>query len=98
MPDDDYDARYRAAAHAMQTGVAMGMELAPGASATSPKHLRVGINSAMVTDLALAKLLIAKGVITEAEYRLAIAEAMEVEKARYEAALSALLGKKVTLG
>ena len=56
-------AAYEAAAHAMQTGVAFLMER--GDKATEPKHLRVGINSAMVEHAALVRLLISKGVITD---------------------------------
>lgn len=37
--------RYMNAAHAMQSGVAIWMER--GNKETEPKHLRVGINSAM---------------------------------------------------
>lgn len=87
--------RYEAAAHAMQSGVAMEMnhKLQP----TEPKHLRVGINAAMADHCGLVKLLIAKGVITDAEYLDAIAESMEAEKARYEKHLSDLLGTKITL-
>jgi len=87
---------YTKKAHAMQTGVAYKMEHDP--SETSPKHLRVGINSAMVDAAALAKLLIAKGVITEDEYTTAITEEMGREVARYEAWLSEHYGgKKITL-
>ena len=89
--------RYTAAAHAMQSGVAMEMELPGRSSATEPKHLRVGINSAMVDSAALAQLLITKGVINEAEYMEAIATAMEREAARYESELSQRLGTNVTL-
>jgi hypothetical protein len=74
--------RYRAAAHAMQSGVAMKMNFAPGE--TTPKHLRVGINSAMSDQGALARLLIAKGVFTEDEYLEAVADGMEAEAASYE--------------
>lgn len=74
--------RYHAAAHAMQSGVAAKMGIDP--KDTQPKHLRVGVNSAMVEHNALATLLMAKGVITEAEYVKAQADAMEREKALYE--------------
>lgn len=74
--------RYLAAAHAMQSGVAAKMQIDP--AETTPKHLRVGVNSAMVEHNALAKLLIDKGVISEAEYFTAQADAMEREKALYE--------------
>lgn len=74
--------RYAAAAHGMQSGVAMEMTHNP--APTSPKHLRVGVNAAMVDHAALAALLIAKGVFTEDEYVAALADAMEREQARYE--------------
>ena len=53
MSDQD---RYVKAAHAMQSGVAVCMER--GTAETTPKHLRVGVNSAMVNDAAIARLLI----------------------------------------
>ena len=87
--------RYHQAAHAMQTGVAMEMQLST--RNTEPKHLRVGINSALVDSAALAELLIRKGVITEAEYLEAIATAMEREAASYEQRLSEHYGRKITL-
>lgn len=82
--------RYTAATHAMQSGVRLRMsqegapddsELWPGH--TSPKHLRVGINSAMSDMGGLARLLVAKGVITEEEYVKAVADAMEAEVQSY---------------
>ena len=88
-------ARYAAAAHAMQTGVKMETEL--GSRHTEPKHLRVGVNSALVDSSALAELLIAKGVITDDEYLEAIAAGMEREAAAYQARISAKLGTEVTL-
>lgn len=78
----DYE-RYLAACHAMQSGVAHTMNLNPDGE-TSPKHLRVGINSAMCNEAALVRLLIAKGVITEAEHAKEIADEMEREVDRYE--------------
>ena len=87
--------RYVAAAHAMQSGVAaeMGVNPAP----TEPKHLRVGVNSALVDNAALATLLIEKGVITREEYVEAVTAEMEAEAKRYEEHLTELLGKPVTL-
>lgn len=77
--------RYLKAAHAMQSGVAMKQNL--GEAECIPKHLRVGVNSAMCDTAALAKLLIAKGVITEEQYYKAVADEMEAEVKRYEARL-----------
>lgn len=82
MSKEEDHQRYLAAAHAMQSGVAHKMHVDP--SETSPKHLRVGVNSAMVDAAAVARLLIAKGVFTEDEYYAAIADQMEREKALYE--------------
>lgn len=92
--NDDRD-RYLAAVHAMQSGVAAKMRYDP--TETTPKHLRVGVNAAMCDHTALAKLLMSKGVITEEEYVAAITNEMQVEKARYEAWLSELMGRQVHL-
>ncbi len=95
MEDDTPQERYYAAAHAMQSGVAMKMNYDP--SETTPKHLRVGVNSAMSDHGALVTLLIEKGVITKAEYFEAVAAAMEREAANYEAEVSRLTERQVTL-
>lgn len=90
--------RWMAASHAMQSGVAMEMNHRP--ELTQPKHLRVGVNTALADHGSLVRLLIAKGIITELEYLEAIAEGMEREKANYETALSNIIsgGKiKITL-
>lgn len=79
--EEDRD-RYLAAAHGMQAGVATKMHYDP--NHTAPKHLRVGVNSAMVEHNALATLLMARGVITEAEYVTALADAMERERDSYQ--------------
>lgn len=92
--------RYDAAAHAMQSGVKYDIEITPAdgnTEGTSPKHLRTGVNSALVDSAALAKLLIDKGVFTELEHMTALADMMEAEQRRYESDLSARLGTKVTL-
>lgn len=80
MTRSDHIARYEAAAHTMQTGVAFSMP----SKETEPKHLRVGINAAMSDHGGLVALLIAKGVITEDEYLAAIADAMEREAKSYQ--------------
>lgn len=76
--------RYQAAAHKMQTGVALEMHDPERKSATEPKHLRVGINSAMVEGSALGLALMRKGVLTPAEYFSALVTKMEDEAADYE--------------
>lgn len=78
--------RYFQLAHAMQTGVAAMMNY--DKDSTSPKHLRVGVNSAMVNDMALVQLLVAKGVITEEEYFSALVVQMGEEVDRYKAELA----------
>lgn len=82
----------------MQSGVAMEMNFNP--QPTQPKHLRVGVNSAMCDHAALVRLLIDKGVITNDEYMTAIAEEMEREAERYQERLQAHYGgdTRITLG
>ncbi len=79
--------RYTDATHAMQSGVAAS--LGRGSSEAEPKHLRVGINAAMVEHSALLRLLISKGIISDEEYCKALADGMEEEVKRYEEQLSA---------
>jgi len=86
---------YFDAIHAMQTGVAAWMNY--DRSETDPKHLRVGINSALRASSSLARLLIAKSIITEAEYTKAIADGMEEEAASYQTRLQEKLSRAVTL-
>lgn len=92
---------YEEAIHAMQSGVAMMMNY--DQKATDPKHLRVGINSAMVSDSALVRLLISKGIITIEEYKKALTEEANAEVDRYEAEINAEIQRRggttqVTLG
>jgi hypothetical protein len=82
--------------HAMQTGVAYMMKYDP--AATSAKHLRVGVNSAMVDSGALAGLLMAKGIITELEYFTALRDKMKEEVDSYSELLKQhLSGANITL-
>jgi hypothetical protein len=81
--------RYLDAMHAVQTGVLFaltrrGVEDERILGDCSPKHLRTGINGALVDQGSLAGLLIRKGLIDEVEYHEAIADGAEQEKARYE--------------
>jgi len=103
--------QYLAAAHAMQTGVAGIMELdrtsrglAPLAvpeispnCETSPKHLRVGVNSAMVDHAALVRCLTDAGVFKRSDYEAALNVEMAREVVRYETRLTELVGKTVRL-
>ncbi len=86
--------RYLKAAHAMQTGVKLRLTRqapqvehgaqVPDGQECSPKHLRVGVNSALVNSSALAQLLIDKGVITKDEFGAALAHFMERDVASYQ--------------
>lgn len=88
-------ARYHAAMHAVQSGVAIDVQ--DQQKNVEPKHLRVGVNSALIDASAVAKLLIDKGIITAVEYYETLADLAEAEKARYETDLSARKGIKITL-
>lgn len=78
---DKLRAEYLRLAHAMQSAVAAKMQYDP--NDTEPKHLRVGINSAMSDQMGLAQLLIRKGVITPEEYYEAMVEGMRNELDMY---------------
>jgi hypothetical protein len=99
---NEANARRMSAQHAMQSGVLMAMSLDgvwnEGADGRFAKHLRVGVNTAMVESAALAKLLMDKGLFTRVEYAEALAEAHEAEAARHEADLSERYGAKIKLG
>lgn len=89
------DLTYEQACHAMQSGVAFEMERDP--KPTEPKHLRVGVNSALVNDEALVQLLIAKGIITQDEYLEALRVAMNEEVDRYQSRIERRYGLSVEL-
>lgn len=93
--DPETEQRYIELCHAMQTGVAT--KLAHSNHETSPKHLRVGVNMAMVSHSALAWALIEAGVITKESYWAKVLELMEQEVVSYEAWLSEHLGAPVHL-
>lgn len=90
--------RYVAALHAMQSGVAgiLG-KIGPHTGECSPKHLRVGVNAAMIDCGAVAKLLVEKGIFTDEEYAEALAEMAEKDQKSYEEKLTEMTGIKVTL-
>jgi hypothetical protein len=89
--------QYIALSHAMQSGVAWVMAKDP--SDTTPKHLRIGVNQAMVEHGALVKLLIEKGVFTEVEYYTALNEMMEREIKMYQQRLQEWYGAdNISLG
>lgn len=82
--------------HGVQSGVAAKMAHDP--KETTPKHLRTGVNSAMVQHGALVLLLLRKGVIHEDEYWAALADAAEQERALYEQWLTERTGTAIHLG
>jgi hypothetical protein len=94
---EDLKAQYEELLHAAQSGVAMLMNYEEGDGETSPKHLRVGVNSALVQNSALAMLLMRKGVFTEEEYWAAQVELWQAEVESYEQIIEQRLGTKVTL-
>lgn len=99
MTDSDTNhRRYLRAAHAVQTGV--GLELEHDPASGTPKHLRTGLNLSKAEHGALVRLLIERGLFTEAEYLAAIADAAEAEQHAYEERLTERYGgnTKVTLG
>lgn len=86
----DLGLTYLEALHAVQTGVKYEIAISdfPSRDDTtphSPKHLRTGVNMAMVEISALVWLLIEKGIITESEYLEALRLATNQEVATYEA-------------
>lgn len=81
--------------HALQSGVAFKMTL--DNSETRPKHLRVGVNSALVSNSALMRLLLKKKIITEIEYYQELNIVMEEEVKNYQSWLSEHMDKDVIL-
>lgn len=63
MSIEDKRIKYQKLLHAMQTGVAFKIE--KEGKEIEPKHLRVGVNAALVQTSATANLLMKKGLITE---------------------------------
>lgn len=69
--------------HAVQTGVGLINRNMNDRGECSPKHLRVGVNAAMVDHAALAKVLFDKGIITPLEYARARRELWQREYESY---------------
>lgn len=82
---EEQNARYQRALHRMQSAIALEIQVLGEASAASPKHLRVGLNSAFADQAALAGLLIERGVITREDYFDAIVHEAEAEADRVAA-------------
>ena len=80
MIDED---RYTAAAHTIQTAVAVQIaHLGDNAAGADHKHLRTGLNMIMTDHGSLVRLLIDKGIITDEEYTKAMIEGTEAEAER----------------
>lgn len=82
--------QYRVLMHAVQTGVAYTLEF--NSQEGTAKHLRVGVNSALINQCAIVKLLINRGIITELEYWEAVVEQTKLEVTSYEEKLSVVMG------
>lgn len=82
--------RYQRAMHAVQTGVALEMSMGLS-NAHEPKHLRVGVNSAMIEHGALVHFLVRKGIMTWPEWFEILADAAEQEQHVYEENIGAEL-------
>lgn len=85
--------------HAMQTGVAYDLpeEVKDTEVGRELKHLRVGVNSAMIFHAALVKVLMDKGIVTLDEYMEAQLDLMKAEVKAYEKRLSKKLGADIHL-
>lgn len=74
---------YNAAMHKIQSIIAF--RITRGDTLASPKHLRVGVDSALVSNEALVRLLAKKGLITRDEYMDSLLECTVEEADREEA-------------
>lgn len=86
--------RYTGAGHRIQTAIAVLIGRDADYTPVQPKHMRVGIDLSKSDMAGLARLLIEKGVFTEAEYVDAITRAAEDEAAAYEKEVQAVLGNR----
>lgn len=99
IPPPTDNERYLLALRSVQTGIAflMGDKTVPY-DGVLPKHLRVGITSNQISDTALARLLVAKGLFTWDEYHKELADEAEREVARLKLMLEQRYpGVKITL-
>jgi len=92
--------------HSMQTGVqfeiaheegTVEIDFGPSSSASNRKHLRVGVNNALVEIGALRNTLIKCGVFEEHIFWSTYIEALEEEVKGYEKKLSEFMGSVVHL-
>lgn len=94
VPTPEQVDRMIQAGHRVQTAIALfeGRRDATGERypETEPKHLRVGVNSALIEASALANLMFRKGLITSDEYFEALIEQWDHEVERYSARVKAV--------
>ena len=88
-------AEYLSLCHAMQTGVAAEMNF--HAQPTEPKHLRVGVNNALVSLGAICRLLLEKGCFTELEYVTMLRDEMQREVDDYTRRIQEHFGNGTTI-
>lgn len=95
MTDEEMSDKYAANAHAMQSGIAA--LITRDATLANAKHMRVGVNMAMVEIAALVDLLVKKGVFTQHEVGEAILEQQEKEILKYRQEYAARVGVPVDM-
>ena len=97
IPTPEQSAQLNQLAHRVQSGVAFlqGQAEIKGEryESTEPKHLRVGVNSALVEASALAALLFRKKVITAEEYFDTLIEFWGYEVDSYQRNVKAIDGR-----
>jgi len=97
IPTPEQAAKLEALPHRVQSAIAFfeGQRdmLGTRYAELEPKHLRVGVNSALVEASAMAALLFRKGVFTAEEYYDALIEGWEREVDDYRARVKAIDGR-----
>lgn len=94
----DFDfTKYSKLVHALQSGVARLQEIEGPDGETSPKALRVAVNSNMVEFSALVQILVDKGVVEPMEFEKMLFAMLEVEVRKYEKSIAAKTGQEVKL-
>lgn len=87
LPSPEQASALESLAHRVQSAIAFfegRKEIFGGrVPETEPKHLRVGVNSALVETSALGRLMFRKGMMTATEYYDALIEAWEQEVDSY---------------
>jgi hypothetical protein len=94
VPAPEVAAKLAKLTHQVQSAVAFLQQHAASSGKRfpecEPKHLRVGVNSALIEASALARLLLAKRLITSAEYFGSLVVTWEQERDAYLATLKAI--------